>query len=183
MNMKKYSIVILALVLLAGTYLFVAQQRLFPFSGSSTNKQEDITAIGTKEKSESESKRITERQANPSKKTENQSDTPPMRSQDETTKKLAANLVITSAGLYGGNIEVRGYVSNIVEEGGSCNYTFTSTSSTFTKSTATHSNPTSTTCVAAIVPVSEFSKGSWSVSIEYDSPKSHGQSQGKEFQI
>lgn len=76
--------------------------------------------------------------------------------------------VLTQWGEYNGNIEVVGYVPGIVEDGGTCTYTFSQGSSTFNKETKGVDNVSTTSCPTVSVPTSQFSpKGTWSVTLTY----------------
>lgn len=170
---------ILAVGTLTAVCLFIARQNnLAPFHKSPT----DTSSLGATEKSDTEKQQTNTLQNNPTQKLQAQDDTPPDPTIVSETGKYAVNVVVTSVGVFGEKIEARGYVTNITEEGGTCRYVFTS-SRTVVKSTSTHVNPTSTTCVTSIFPSSELSSGTWSVYIEYESTNSYGKSSTKEFHI
>lgn len=76
--------------------------------------------------------------------------------------------VITQWGEYGGNIEVAGYVPSIFEDNGTCTYTFTQGSSSFSKDTKGVQNASNTNCPTISLPPGQFSqKGTWNVTLTY----------------
>ena len=78
------------------------------------------------------------------------------------------SIVIVDARQYDNNIEVRSFVSGIVQDGGTCTYTFRTNGAAFTKTSPAVADASHTNCTPLIVPASEFSSpGTWSVSIFY----------------
>lgn len=79
-------------------------------------------------------------------------------------------IVVAGIDLGGESVSASGYVAGIAEEGGTCTFAFTSGSSTVTRTTTSVSDQRSTSCGLVEVPISEFSSGSWSVTLRYSSP-------------
>jgi hypothetical protein len=91
---------------------------------------------------------------------------------------------IVDASQYGDQVEVRSYVSGIIESGGTCTATFTKGSQTVTKTAAGVADATTTRCSIIDVSRSEFaSAGSWSIAVTYDSAAAHGSSPAKTFEV
>lgn len=88
--------------------------------------------------------------------------------------------VITNAD----NSSVRAYVSGIVEDGGTCTFTF-SRSGFQTKTTTSEGFADATTTVCTPVSTSSLNlaSGQWSVVLNYSSSKAEGKSQPKEFSV
>lgn len=97
----------------------------------------------------------------------------------------AVSPIITYAGQYGKNleIEVGGYVSGIVESGGTCTAVFIKDSTTFKKEVSAVANANSVDCPVISVPYKEFSKGTWNVRLIYSSSSYSGESGGKSFEV
>jgi len=86
--------------------------------------------------------------------------------------------VITSAT----TSQVKAYVSGVVEDGGSCIFTFTNGTSSFTKTSSGFSNVSTTNCTPVSVSPSDFSGGGWSVTLHYLSNKYEGTSASTKVQ-
>lgn len=95
---------------------------------------------------------------------------------DSATGKRTVNVVLTSTGADNGQVDASGFVSNLVEEGGTCTYTFTQTQRTVKKSSGTSVNPTSTTCQTVRFSENELGTGEWKVVIQYNSSSASGTS-------
>jgi hypothetical protein len=95
----------------------------------------------------------------------------------------SVSLVIVDAAQYDQQVEVRAYVAGVVENGGTCTYTFTSGSSKVTKQTKAVADATTTRCPTLDVAKSEFSVGNWSVSVSYKSLTAQGTSSAKSFEV
>lgn len=81
-------------------------------------------------------------------------------------------------------VEVAGYVPGIFEDGGTCSYTFTRGSVSFTKTTSGFQDATHTSCAPADVNRSSFSQdGTWSVILKYKSVTSVGSSNEQSFTL
>lgn len=104
------------------------------------------------------------------------SDTVPTPTTNPTTGMREVNVVLTNTGLEDGQVEASGFVSNLVEEGGTCTFTFTQNQRTVNKSTNTVVNPTSTTCRTVRFNESELGQGEWKVIIRYSSSTATGTS-------
>jgi len=114
---------------------------------------------------------------NPSDKTNNsQTDTPLFPEVDETTNKQNVNVILTNAGEINGNISASGFISNLVEENGTCTYIFTNGQNIHKKEATTMTNPNSTTCKTISFPNSELGTGVWKVNLIYSSSSAKGTS-------
>ena len=83
-----------------------------------------------------------------------------------------ANVVIVDASQYDDEIEVRAFVSNIIEEG-TCEFVFSNASDSFVKSTTAKPDASTTPCVSLIVPRSEFkTPGEWNITVNYSGASS-----------
>lgn len=88
--------------------------------------------------------------------------------------KKSVTVFIVDASQYDNTVEVRAYVSGVVESG-VCNVVFTQGTSKITKQVAATANASSTVCATLDVPLSEFSgRGTWNVTVSYSSDTSVG---------
>ena len=95
---------------------------------------------------------------------------------DSAPPSRTANVVVVDSSQYGSSFEVRGYVSNVFEEGGSCTARFSRIgSNAVVKVVSATKSATTTQCQTIEVPVTEFNvKGDWNFTLEYSSPSKQG---------
>lgn len=105
-----------------------------------------------------------------------QTDKPSQPAVDEETNLQKANVVLTNTGYMDDLVSASGFVSNIVEQTGSCKYIFTNGERVVEKTSSTLVNSSSTTCKTVEFPRSELGAGSWKVHIIYSSSASYGKS-------
>ena len=148
--------VLVAILLAGGAWWFLIRS-----DSSASDPQPDIgeEAINyspptTEEKNEAETRKdeIVSQQNQPKPTNNTQSATP---------------ITITTAGLNGKNVEVRGYISGIVQEGGTCTYTFTG-NGTVVKTSSGVADVSTTNCGIS-VPRTSLPGNSWKVLISYKS--------------
>lgn len=96
-------------------------------------------------------------------------------SKNEDNKAI---VVITDASYYADNnsVEVRAYISNIIEDGGTCTVTFEKDGHKITQQQTAFKDATTTQCGALDTPRSQFnSNGTWNTTVVYTSSKANGQ--------
>jgi hypothetical protein len=71
---------------------------------------------------------------------------------------------------------VAGYVSGVVEDGGTCTLTLTSGGARVTAENAAMADAATTSCGALTVPGDRLAPGTWSATLAYESPTSSGSS-------
>lgn len=102
----------------------------------------------------------------------------------EPGTKKAVKPTITYAGLYGGVVEVGGYVDGVFEDGGTCTATFSQGSISFSKTVTSVKNINSLDCPVMSANKNEFDQaGKWSVIVSYSSSSSEGKSDPKEIEV
>lgn len=122
--------------------------------------------------------------SNPENKSNNtQTDTPTAPAVDTETKLQKVNVILTYTGQSGDMVSASGFVSNAIEEGGSCKYVFISDQKTVEKTSTTLANANSTTCKTVRFDKSELAAGLWKVQIEYTSSVSTGKSNILEMNV
>jgi hypothetical protein len=105
---------------------------------------------------------------------------------DETPSQPSshATVVIADASQYGSVIEVRGYVSSVIEDGGQCSATFTHGATSFTVSGSATKDAKTTQCSPLSAQRSQFLvAGSWSVVLTYTSSSTTGASSSYSLEI
>jgi GH25 family lysozyme M1 (1,4-beta-N-acetylmuramidase) len=106
---------------------------------------------------------------------------PPQTTPDN---KIKVTPIIVDASQYDTQVEVRSYVTGIVENGGTCKFTFTKGTTTFQKQSSAVADATTTKCPNLTLASTEFSaKGTWSVVVSYDSSKATGASNVVNFEV
>lgn len=93
-----------------------------------------------------------------------------------SSENTIVNVVLTSAGIEGDNVDASGFVSNIFQDGGTCRYVFSNGSKTIIKESLPMPNASSTTCTTIRFPKSELSSGIWNVYLEYQKDSLKGKS-------
>lgn len=110
-------------------------------------------------------------------------------SQDESQnasnqrQNKTANVIITDAGQYGSEIEVRSFVPDHYQDG-TCTITITKDNSKVEKTTTAYRDASTTICTNPLFSRSEFSSpGTWQVTVQYTAKDASGQSQPKTINI
>lgn len=93
---------------------------------------------------------------------------------DTSNTKKVVTPVITSASKSGATVAIFSYVSGVIEDGGTCTFTF-SGSTTITYTSQGVANASNTDCRLSKSD-SRFSSGSWKVTLSYSSTKASGKS-------
>ncbi len=174
---KKILVVIVVATLVVAIAWFFITRNSQPPSGQATNGQNqpgteklDMSPATDKDKKDAESTKDTI-----IKKDE-------QTAQPQTGSKTVTPTII-DAGQYDQSIEVRAFIGSVYEDGGTCVFTFKSSSQTITKSSPGLKDATTTRCTNISVPKSEFSNGSWSVVVSYSSTTASGSSTAKVFEV
>lgn len=96
--------------------------------------------------------------------------TPTPQNEDGTLAPFAA-VTLAGVDVDGANFTVGGFVGEVQEGGGTCTYVLTSVVSKANVSVVTTGieNGATTSCGSAKVPMSELSKGPWTVQLNYKS--------------
>lgn len=89
----------------------------------------------------------------------------------ESATPAAPEAVIVVAGVDvdGAHVSASGYVSGVIESGGECTFVFAQGDEVVTSAVESAPDRLSTSCGTVKVPIADFSRGSWTVSLEYKS--------------
>ncbi len=89
----------------------------------------------------------------------------------EPTAGPTAAVTIAGVDVDGLHVTVAGFVSGVVEAGGTCKFVLTSsvTNAVIDVATTGEPNVSTTSCGSAQVPIAQFTKGRWKVVLDYDS--------------
>lgn len=112
-----------------------------------------------------------------------QTDHPATPEVNNQTGLQNASVVLTNTGETNGEVSASGFVSNVVEESGTCKYIFTKGDATVEKTSTTLPNANSTTCKTVHFDKSELGVGVWKTALEYNSSTSSGRSNELEVTI
>lgn len=82
-----------------------------------------------------------------------------------------AVLSIANIDINGEAVSASGYVQGVIENGGTCAFTFSGDGAPVTRPADGLADSSTTTCGTVSVPVSELSSGTWSVALTYTSAK------------
>lgn len=177
---NKAVIIVVASVVLAA---IVGVSAYALYLNNSSDDQKKSSQETNLEKTDAEKEATQNLKDNPEEKLENnQNDTPSTPEQSSSTGKYTVNVLLSTAGIYNGKVNAGGLVTDRVEEGGTCTYTFVNGSETVSKTTDTLINPTSTSCKAINFSSDELpSNGIWKVKLSYSSASSEGVSNEKEI--
>ncbi len=101
----------------------------------------------------------------------------------QTGTKKNIQPIITYAGLYGGSVEVGGYV-NVFEEGGACTATFINGSKRLAKTVDAVRDAKATNCPTISFSVNEFSpRGNYTLTLSYSSASTSGTSDPRQIEV
>lgn len=180
-NRKLVLVVSMVLLVALGYFVIAWLNHLPPFAGKKDSFQAGEYTVNL-ERTETEKKATEDLESSPGTKLDRgQSDTPKEPSADESTGKQQVDVMLTSAGVFNGQVSAGGMVTNVSEQDGVCTFVFRNGANEIIKTTETMPNSTSTSCKSALFPASELSGGTWRVRVQYDSNISTGVSNEKEF--
>ncbi len=98
------------------------------------------------------------------------------------TKKSVTPVIVYS-GTTSANAEVTGYVSGVVEEGGTCTVTLTKDGQKVTESKTATADATNTSCGLITIARTRLSPGTWSATLAYSSNTAEGTSTSKSIEV
>lgn len=106
-------------------------------------------------------------------------------SPSQTHGQKTVEVAITTWTQKDNNIQVNGFVSGVVEDGGVCTLTLTSstTGKQVSSSRSAVANATNTSCGASTIAVSRLSPGEWQAVLSYSSSTSTGKSDPLQLEV
>lgn len=159
-------LLILALIVLGLLFVYVKPHKNTPTSSGSEDSPTGINySPSTPE----------EKQASDDSKTRN------LQRDSQPTTPAGAKRSVTAvlASVYinqNGQIEAHGFTGGIIEDGGTCIFTFSSGNKTVTKKTVGFKDASTSQCTPLHIASSELGSGSWSVTLNYSSSAAQGTS-------
>ncbi|WP_113811447.1 hypothetical protein [Blastococcus sp. TBT05-19] len=113
---------------------------------------------------------------------------PPSRDEPAATdapRPEATDVVLSYAGWEAGSdaVEAAGYVSPVVEDGGTCVLEVTADGRTRSASAPAVADATTTVCPGLSVPGAELAPGTWTVRLQYSSATTEGTSQPLDVEV
>lgn len=106
--------------------------------------------------------------------------------EEDNPGKKKATVEITTWAQKTTTLNVNGFVSNIIEEGGTCTLTLTNVEEQtikVTQSRKAEPNANDTDCGAIDVPLSKLRSGTWEATLSYDSSTTSGESDIVELEV
>lgn len=94
-----------------------------------------------------------------------------------------AVIVVAGVDVDGAHVSASGYVSGVIESGGECTFVFAQGEAVVTSVSESAPDRLSTSCGTVQVPIAEFTRGSWTVSLEYKSVAAATASQPMSLEI
>lgn len=183
-------ITVLLIAASTSTYLFFAHKHLWwPYRNTSTIVQPvntdpnipDPSYSSTKTSDKNNSPQTTNSNTNTTKTSGNTAS--PSTSSTQNKQEVGVALTYAGTGSDPGTIEVRAFVSGVIEGDGTCTATFTNNSSSITQSSPGFIDATTTQCEPMIISKSKLSPGQWKVTVQYTSPTSTGVSQSNTVNV
>lgn len=107
-------------------------------------------------------------------------------SSEPDTAKTPVMPVISAWGQPGGtgtDLQVNGYVPEVIESDGTCTITLTKDGNTATVSKASLQNAQNTSCGQLIIPYAQLSTGTWQAVLSYSSSASAGSSTKTQIEV
>lgn len=99
-------------------------------------------------------------------------------------QKTAVTPVLVDVGVYDGFVEIRAYISGVVEDRGTCTATLKQGSRTVVKTTTGAADATTSRCVPFRFPASDLgASGTWSVTLSYGSDSAQGTSTAQNLEV
>lgn len=116
--------------------------------------------------------------------TKNQPDQEPAPSAPVEDNRKSVKPIITSAGHYEDQIEVRSFVPGIYENSGTCTVVFMQNNNRIERQVEGIQDATTTRCDTVTILREDFpSSGTWTVKVNYSSPSSQGESDVASFEV
>jgi hypothetical protein len=94
-----------------------------------------------------------------------------------------ANLIFASIDGDDPNVSASGYVTGVIEDGGTCTFTFEHQTQTLVASSTARTDASDTSCGMIQLPLSQFAPGTWSVRLQYKSSHAHASSDAMKLNI
>lgn len=85
----------------------------------------------------------------------------------ETSTTREAVIVVAGVDVDGAHVTVSGYVNGVIEDGGSCTFELEGNASKVEAKSEGLADRLTTSCGTVSVPIAEFSKGPWVVTLRY----------------
>lgn len=97
--------------------------------------------------------------------------------------KIAEVYVSGGYDIQNGQVYASGVITNVVNNTGTCTYTFSNGSETITETSEVLPSPKETVCASVNLDRSRFASGSWSVTLNFNSEYAEGTSDATTFTI
>lgn len=119
---------------------------------------------------------------NAKKKADSEANSPSNTNPSSSSKKKVA-VAVSYADIYNNNLEVRAFISSVIEGTGTCTVTATMGSQKVTESATAFIDASTTQCNPIYIAESRLSSGIWSVVTTFSSPDAEGSSDAIEVNV
>ena len=168
--------IIIVAALLVGYGALASSKHLWPYQ----NQAADTTSSSTDDLNSTDTTYGSEKNE-PTTKPTDQTSKPSTPTDDESTKQIV-DVSIGYVGT-GSTVEVRAYVSGVIEGTGTCTALFTRGNETVSASSKGFVDATTTQCEPIEIDPAELSGGGWQLLVSYSSPTARGASISQEFTL
>lgn len=176
-------------VLLAGGLAYAYTQGTWPFQSDNTTANTDTASKDSEDVNSIDySPPTSEEQSSSQDAKRRFKEEQERKAQEDSRKtpsgKKIANVSITSAGVFNDKLEIRAYISNVIEDGGTCTATVTSStakSEVVTAQSKAFADASSSVCPPIYIPANKLQAGKWSVQVKYTSSNYEGVSSSTEI--
>lgn len=179
--------VVLVLIIGWMAYAFVAKTWPFTEALNETSETRDANTVNYDPPTQEE---IDESQDAKKRSETTSNDTDSKQSPDSTSSpkspKKTANVGISYADIYKGNLEIRAFTASVIEGTGTCTATVTMKgmeSMRIVKTSEAFIDTSSTLCRPIYIPVSQLHSGTWQVVVVFSSPDYEGKSETVEVKV
>lgn len=166
-KLNKIPLILTALVMLLifiGVGIYLATTQNSNKAATTSSKEEQTNLAGDQAKKETIDETIVD---------SGSSSTGTDKGQQGPAAKDTASIIITASSQNDSNYQIRTLISAVVT--GNCTLTLTKGSSTVSKTTDISTFAQSSTCKGFDIPLTELSKGTWTVNIKFESADVSGE--------
>lgn len=189
-NKKKVATILAVFIaiaaIVAGYLVFAKLQDKWPFEHEAVGKVEEdkkVRGYGDVNYEEPTEQEVIDSQDAKKRATE-ESGSNNKQDDNVSSNKKNISLGVSSSSVYGQNLEIRAFTTDVIEGTGTCTAVLTKGNLKVEKSGKAFIDSTSSICEPIYIPVKSFaSKGSWDLVLKYDSPTSSGYTKSIEVQI
>jgi len=185
-NTKKSLLIALValVIILAGAYTYVAaREGYWPFPSAPRQEESEQTSTDDDTTTPNQPNDTNEDSSTYNGIKNSNGSAEPQEPTPTTGTKKTVGVGIASAGPVETNVEVRAFVTDVIEGSGTCTATFKKGAITVTASSQAFIDVSTSQCEPIRIDASRFEKGTWNLVVSYTSPTSNGASETLEVSL